>query len=276
VDIFLKTDAKRGIQMRFVKRIFLMPLTVVFLFGLALGVGAETTEEDLSLEAKGRALLTETMDVLRGDFTIYYPHRAPYNVIHSNGNYFLKDFDNDELHLGDEIFWVFTDDKYYYPIPAEESRQLRYVRLLEPKAVAQDTAIIVTRAYSPYAPKKSIDVTLDGIVYTYKEDGTLHEIRQDVKSGDVLTIQTLTRTADQNALRLNGYKEASAWQVSMIEEGFGPSREQLIWFLVGNNFWGPFMRTMMAMFSTGVLVVFIPVLAVLALPVFFIISLFNK
>jgi len=186
------------------KKLLALLLVVLMLFGFGAGAAALTPEEEL--EAEGRALLIQTMEDLRGDYTINN------GIVHSNGNYAIINGDGTrELHLGAYIYRVFPNQKGYQKLESSEYfdwYNSDLVRSLEPKEVTEDTPIRIEELIGA-----NIDfyVVFDGFSYGYERNtGTLTWIKGSTWEMDV---KTFRKEANISLLSLDGMREASALQV---------------------------------------------------------------
>jgi len=172
-------------------------------------VGTAAAPEDLTeeeLEAYGRALLMQTMEDLKGDYSIGY-------IMHSGGNYvFDYAIKSYELHLGDQIFRVIPNRRAYQKLPDSPNTD-RY-QVFKPKDIAADSPISVTQP-----AQNQIDVTYDGIRYRYV-DGNLNRIYTGEKmyfyGEDEKYYNTSTLIKDRVNLSLfsiEGMREATAFEL---------------------------------------------------------------
>jgi len=171
--------------MKTTKRLLALCLSVLMLCGFGVAAGAEMTEEMTpeELEAYGRALLMQTMEIFRGDYTFEgffeYSSRSddPHNlrkdyekVIHSNGNYafFFRRGNTStgeyDLLLENDLLHVYPERKAYQRIATAEC--YNYLPLLEPRVVTEDTPISVSKKSLPFCDQ--IEVLIDGYCYHYR------------------------------------------------------------------------------------------------------------
>jgi len=148
--------------------------------------GMRDVTSQADLETLGRELLMQTMEDLRGDYTLGS------SVVHSNGNYaFISNDESRELHIGGEILQTIPGRNAYYKI--SKSQNADTLRKLTPKEVTASTAITVSRDED----KGELTVTIDGIRYVY-----------NFKTGECFN--NFRKGADLSVFSLDGLSETSA------------------------------------------------------------------
>ena len=159
------------------KKLLAAVLAGSMLFGFGVGANAQTPEE---LTAEGRALLTQTMEDLRGDYTIegrlsFRETRRDYvGVVHSGGVYaFIREDGVRDVHFTGRTVRVYPDRGAYHELSSSYS--FDYLPLLTPRQVP--ASIAVERLY------ESIEVSFGGVRCWYK-GGRLWSI--DDSSRDIL------------------------------------------------------------------------------------------
>ena len=184
------------------KKLLALLLTGLLLIGFGVGASAETPEE---LEAEGRALLVQTMEDLRGDYT--FSLRKTYNtsdeVVYSNGNFAFTDYAEGirELHLDGYTYRIYLNRNIY--LKNVSSSNVHYIRMLEPRVITEDTPISVSRSSS------GLEVYCDGLRYWYRAD-TLYCISDDTH----LYISNFRKSADLSVFSLEGLREVTAEKVN--------------------------------------------------------------
>ena len=189
------------------KKLLALLLAALLLVGFGVCAGAEQTQEEL--EAEGRTLLMDTMEMLRGDYTLWDNY-----IVHSNGNYALTWNDGlRDLFLMEGIYRVYLDRNAYQKLESSEFNWI--LALLEPKAVAEDTPISVEKTWD------GLRVDFDGLCYYYKA-GSLILIWI---AGDGRSEQNMSgfrKGADQSVFSLGGMQEVTErdvwlWDASLWE-----------------------------------------------------------
>lgn len=205
------------------KRLLALLLAGLMLIGFGVGGSAETPEEleaeeivsqetqepeaeevvpqatQAELEAEGRALLVQTMEDLRGDYTIQDPDRY-----HPKRKW---------IHSGDVYVRTIEDRFYRYDISTETAFtvfplldfyqkrsefQDDYLSLLEPKAVPADAPISVT------VDGEKLKVLFDGLTYTYR-------------SGELIQISKIRYAADTTLMQKGA--DLSAYSIAGMMDG---------------------------------------------------------
>ena len=208
--------------MTITKKLLAVLLAGLMLIGFGVGAAAETQEEleaqeivsqetqepeaqefvpkatQSELEAQGRALLMQTMEDLRGDYTVR-------GIVHSGGNYACLNDDGtlDELIIGDEVFRIFPDHNAYQRLASTSYK----IEFLKPKVVTEDTPITV-ETFST-----ELWVYFDGYRYDYyyKSSGALDQI-VEVGAFNWLNMYGFRKGADLSLFSMEGMQEVSAQQ----------------------------------------------------------------
>jgi len=187
------------------KKLLALLLAGLLLIGFGVGgtaqEGVAKTPEELTqeeLEALGRALLIQTMEDLRGDYTIRNSNEP---IVHSNGAYAAVYKDGTkELFLGDDAFRVYSDIKVYHKISTSAPI---WLLLLKPKEITETTPIHVS-----LREDKWLVVLFDDIQYEYfRQTGELYILRG---FGDSLRIDYFYKEADTAVFSLAGMRESTA------------------------------------------------------------------
>ena len=158
------------------------------------------------LEAYGRALLMQTMEDLRGDYTIG-------SIVHSGGRYaWLNSGGTYTLYLGNETLNVFPEQNAYYRFMSG----LPYINIalavmemqrVKPKDITADTPINVTQYGA------NLCVTYDGIRYNYNEKGLLYSIADD--KGQLRVQDYPFKEADLSLFDVSHMQKATIFQLSL-------------------------------------------------------------
>ena len=171
------------------KKLLALLLAALILVGFGVGAGAEETQEEL--EAEGRALLMETMEMLRGEYTLEHTNENfwyawydnyPYNhytgVIHKAGEYVLiRDDGVRDIYFKDKVLRVYPDRNAYH----SKLVLSPWLHLLEPKIITDDTPIRAER-YS--SSRGNLWVYVEDLRYSYnRTTGALVEIGQAYGGG---------------------------------------------------------------------------------------------
>lgn len=171
-------------------------------------VAPQVTPEE-ELEAEGRALLMQTMEDLRGEYSFGSVDTSVLNywkVMHKDGAYvfrrYTKDGNNNELHIGNEKFLVYPDRNAYLRVASLPSSVL--LPLLEPKEITEDTPLVV----SPDGA--IISVSCDGTTYKYRSNGLYSISRSE---GLYISGISLSKDVDASLLSINGLQVTSKLQV---------------------------------------------------------------
>jgi len=245
------------------KKMLAALLAGLMLFGFGVGAGAQTPEE---LHAEGRALLAQTMEDLRRDYTIagrLSPEpggRAYYvGVVHSGDAYaFIREDGVRDIHFKERTVRVYPDRSAYHELSLSYS--FGYLPLLTPKQIPG--SVTVERWY------ESVGVSFGGIRYWYK-NGSLWSI--DDSSRDIL-INKFSKEADPDVFSLDGMQKAPELQKWLWEP-----QEALALFLGGrpalNNLFGKLLSAAITM----LVVVFSPLLylVILVLRVLFYFDIYK-
>jgi len=207
--------------MTITKKLLAVLLAGLMLVGFGVWVAAETEEEpeaeeivlqetqdseaqevvlqatQAELEAQGRALLMQTMEDLREDYTVR-------GIVHSGGNYAcLNDDGTRELIIGDEVFRVFPDRNAYQRLESTSYKN----KFLKPKIVTDETPITVD-VFST-----TLRVYFDGYRYDYyyQSSGALDSI-VEVGAFNWLNMYGFRKGADLSLFSMEGMQEISAQQ----------------------------------------------------------------
>ena len=171
--------------------------------GLEAQIISAAAAEDLTqeeLDALGRELLMQTMEDLRGDYTIYWYE----SIVHSDGKFVVLYGDSVgtyELHLENEVLCVYPNRNLFEKW--SKSRWSARLQLLKPKEITADTQISVTQSDG------HIYITYDGIRYSYDEENTFYYV-----SGKGLGLYArLSKEADLSLFSLEGMREMSALRI---------------------------------------------------------------
>jgi len=180
------------------KKLLAALLAGLMLMGFGAGVNAQTPEE---LQAEGRALLAQTMEDLRGSYTIegrlsFRETRGDYvGVAHGGGAYaFIREDGVLDLHLEGKALRVYPDRNAYHALSLSYS--FNYLPLLTPRQIPENIAV-----RSWYG---SIEVSLGGMRCWYK-NGSLWSVDDDA-SYDI-AIALFTKSADASMFSLEGMRE---------------------------------------------------------------------
>jgi len=190
--------------MKTIHKLLAVLLAGLMLIGFGVGAGAETEEER---EARGRALLIQFMEDLRGDYTF---RASSYSIsgqlVHSNGNYAIdRDDGTRELILKDGVFRVFPNHNAYQIL---ESSNYSYVmHLLEPKEITESTLINVSSWTDG-----TLIARCENISYGFNYFGT--KDRYNIQNGMFpFSIFNFHKGADLSLFSLDGMREVSEQQV---------------------------------------------------------------
>jgi len=194
------------------KKTLALFVSVVMLCALV-RVGASALTQEEELEAIGRAWLMQTMDDLRGDYTI---ERLSLDwIVHSNGRYRINCLNREsgiyEIHSDDGVLRVFPEHSAYVKLPSSGLSVL--VPMLTPKEITENTPIRANNG----APFK---VTYDGTEYNYYHNRTgndyynekLSSIRRENRSIDLRFTGSFNKEADQSVFSVEGMREVSLSQ----------------------------------------------------------------
>ncbi|MCL2494128.1 MAG: hypothetical protein FWE98_00545 [Oscillospiraceae bacterium] len=185
----------------------------------------ELTQEEL--DALGRELLIQTMEDLKGNYTIQGSFLIPYErfdfieVIHRDDMFAFTDEDNRrDLLLSDRILRVYPNFNAYQLISTSNGSD--YLPLLESKVISEDASVCVERLSSKY-----IQVSYDGTRY-YFDNGSLDAINENISPRPNIWISSFNKEASQSAFSIEGMREASAQQIRLWQ-----ILEQLPGFILG-------------------------------------------
>jgi len=221
------------------KKLLALLLAGLMLMGFGVGVNAETPEEleaeenvsqeiqepeaeefvpqatQEELEAEGRALLAQTMEDFKGDFTSG-------SIVHSGGTYAIILSDGTrELYLNGQIYRVYPDRKAYRKL--ESSSNANRLRYYEPREITEDTPIT---ARMIYGSDDVLEVKCNGFTYRY------------IDTMGIFVLQGFRKEANLSLLSLEGFREISERRVTLWDFS------DMYWGYYWQNFlsiaWGAF------------------------------------
>ena len=245
--------------MKTAKQFLALLLSAILLFSFGVGANA-VTPEDMTpeeLEAYGRALLMQTMEDLRGDYTLTGElfvglrfHTICYDygkVFHSNGKYtflryeghFWNWYDRDwstaewfisyhDIVADNEIVRIYPDQNAYRKLNSSPS--IDYISMLEPKPIPESTPIQI---FGPYDSDdgRSVGVLFDGHLYCYWNN-SLTSIENTEK---FIRVEDFDKAVSQNIFSSSGYRRTStlqAWwweNAQAVQEYFSKSSWPPYW-----------------------------------------------
>jgi len=204
--------------MTITKKLLAVLLAGLMLIGFGVGAAAETEEE---LEALGRALLMQTMEDLRGNYTMearvsnsagYFNY--PHTITHIDKQYafrsetsYYEDYTEIEINFGGELVRIYPSWKTYQKI--FEWNYADTVLQLESKDVFEDSVIEV-RMIVGAEYESGLHVKFEGNTYRYR-DGTLLEIYAEHHCGTL--IEEFSKRVDQSVFSISGLREVTEDEV---------------------------------------------------------------
>ena len=220
--------------MTFTKKFLALLLAAILLCSFGVGANAAAPEDMTpeELEAYGRALLMQTMEDLRGDYTIND------RIVHSGGNYAFISEGSREIHIGGEAYLIIRN--MYMKL--DSPNHSREVSLLEPKEITADTPISVKLDRG-----KWLSITAYGYLYSFFDN-----MLDSINDGNwPLFINEFRNSADRSLLSIEGMREISAFQEWLLFGWPSDVFSTLLWALqvLPKNFFNRFVNllTMIAM-----------------------------